>query len=364
MKIKVLTTSWERSWGATLSPGLGDTVLLFAYPYAAPRLYHTFFCPPLRIIGLNQRQPVFNQVVSPGRFVQIPSADIIIECDPDLQIPQVETILDLAKQYLLDQAAWNESVSLDRLILSTLAHAVADMRRVNEASRRHGGLKEDVLQASFSPNERGQIINSAGFIQDFSGEYSLPQSVLWLARQILKTEQPYFDDLLAASVGGEEWKICFPNACLRCGKPATWRSIIVSPAAHLAIEEAWRYQRPENAVALCRKCAFRLNWHGDPDRRRNMALGIWGPRFEAFERWHQARSNNGLPPTWNRQAYPLWPEQFGGITWETGSGALEHADPRPPQNIVYSETHRSALQMGLGRSNGRLNASPSSNLVH
>ena len=364
MKIKVLTTSWQRSWGATLSPGLGDTVLVFVYPHAAPRLYHTFFCPLLRIIALNQRQLVFNQIVPPGQFVRIPPAEIIIECDPKLQIPRIGTILELAGQYLLDQAAWNESVSLDRLILSALGHAVADMRRVNEATKRHGAFEAQVLQTSFSANERGQIINSAGFIQDFSEGYSLPQSVLRLARQVLKTEQPYFDDLLAASIGGLEWKNCFPNACVRCGKPATWRAIIISPAAHLAIEESWRYQRPENTVALCRKCAFRLNWHADPDRRRNLALGIWGPRFEAFDRWHQARSNNCLPSTWNRQAYPLWPEQFGGVTWETGSGALEHADPRPPQNIVYSETHRSALQMGLGRNNGRLNASPSSNLVH
>lgn len=367
MKIKVLTTSWERSWGATLSPGLGDTVLLFAYPIAAPRLYHTFFCPPLRIIGLNQRQIVFNQVVPPWRFVPIPDADVIIECDPTFQVPQIETILELAKQYLPDKAAWNESVSLDRLILSALAHAVADMRRVNEATKRYGPLKEEVLQARFTPTERGQIVNSAGFIQDFSDNYSLPRPVIRIARQVLKTEQAHLDDLLAASIGGMEWKNCFPNACVRCGKPATWRPI-VSPLAQLTIEEAWRYQRPENAVPLCRKCAARIGWQNNPERRRNLALGVWGPRFDAFESWHISRSKNNLPATWNRQTHPLWPEQFGGKTWETGSGSLEHADPRPPHNIDYSDVHLVALQLGLGkmnkRRNRRLTASPPNNLVH
>ncbi|MFT3892736.1 MAG: hypothetical protein QM730_13985 [Anaerolineales bacterium] len=45
--------------------------------------------------------------------------------------------------------------------------------------------------------------------------------------------------------------------------------------------------------------------------------------------------------------YPLWPREFGGETWETGSGALCYAEPRPPHGIQRSEQHEAALRRAL-----------------
>ena len=53
MRIKNLTTPWQRSLGAMFHRHLGDTILLFAYPHPAARLFHTYFCPSLRIIALD-----------------------------------------------------------------------------------------------------------------------------------------------------------------------------------------------------------------------------------------------------------------------------------------------------------------------
>ena len=357
MKIKLLTTSWQRSWGATLSNGLRDTVLVFVYPYACAHLFQTYLCPPLRILAINEQGSVsYDQVVSASRFVRLPASRIVLECDPAIPLPSAEYFIHLALEQPADMAAWNENVSLDRLLLALLAHAVADMRRVNEANRRSGNVNPHILREKFSPSERGQILNSAGFIQDFMEMHSLPLAVIRLARQVMQIEQPYLDELLAASLAGAPWKHGFPHECLRCHKPASWRTVIFPPS-DLPIEFAWRYQRPENAVPLCRKCIITLDWRQEETQRLNLAWGLWGPRFEAFQAWHCARRDNHLPLDWCRQAYPLWPRQFGGEGWESGSGALEHVDPRPPRDLPHSEAQLEALRHGL-RAWGRLRHTP------
>ena len=51
MQIRLLTTPWQRAWGAMFRRSLGETVLIFVYPHPAARSFHTYFCPPLRIVA-------------------------------------------------------------------------------------------------------------------------------------------------------------------------------------------------------------------------------------------------------------------------------------------------------------------------
>ena len=55
-QIKLLTTPWQRAWGAMFRRSLGETVLVFVYPHPAERSFHTYFCPPLRIMALDDPQ--------------------------------------------------------------------------------------------------------------------------------------------------------------------------------------------------------------------------------------------------------------------------------------------------------------------
>ena len=75
-----------------------------------------------------------------------------------------------------------------------------------------------------------------------------------------------------------------------------------------------------------------------PGLRIDLAWGLWGPRFEALWQWHKALLLDRLPD-WDKLAYPLWPREFGGPGWETGSGALDHATPRPPNGVARNEEH-------------------------
>ena len=169
---------------------------------------------------------------------------------------------------------------------------------------------------------------------------------------------------MAASVAGVPWKGDFSNACLRCGKGGSWRPAVLPPSD--VGDSVWRYERPENAVPLCHKCAACLKWNHQEDVRIDLAWGLWGPRFEAFWRWHTAARKNNLPNYWDKLAYPLWPSRFGGQTWESGSGAETHADPRPPQGIPLSGMHQDALGRWLGvekQGGGHLPTSPQRKLV-
>jgi len=97
MNVKQLTTPWQHFRGAMFRKRLGETVLLFAYPHPAPRLFHTFFCPSLRIIALdNAGEICFDQVKQSGRLVRLPASRLIIEADPDQEFPP-EFPQDLAR---------------------------------------------------------------------------------------------------------------------------------------------------------------------------------------------------------------------------------------------------------------------------
>jgi hypothetical protein len=364
---QLLTSPCKKSVGAMFKKSLGETMLVFPYPQAEYRLFHTFFCPPLRLIGLdNHDLPVFDRTVQPGRFVWIPSARTVIETEPEVDyVPLLADILAACadtRVFPTNAGAppncggiWEASA--EGLFFALIAGSVADMRRVREAHRRTT-LKVDaeVLRRNFAAWERGQIAGSAGFLLDFSDVYSLPPTAVRLAREVLAVEggNGSLDEILAAAVAGRPWKSDFATACLRCGKTASWR-MAVSVPTEMPPEYAWRYQRPENHVPLCHKCAARLNWNRNEQARVNLAWGLWGLRYEAFWRWHRAledNRHNGSPgyhyDGWDKSSHPLWPANFGGECWETGSGALQHADPRPYRGVRRTPEQSAALAFYIG----------------
>jgi len=74
MRLHFLVASWQRSWGAMFSKNLHEDILAFVYPEDAPRTFHTFFCPSLRIVALSaDGRILFDKAVSSWRFVKLPS---------------------------------------------------------------------------------------------------------------------------------------------------------------------------------------------------------------------------------------------------------------------------------------------------
>src|SRR5512140_3694025 len=53
MRLQFRVTSSQRSWGAMFSKDLKEDILVFVYPNDAPHTFHTFFCPPLRMIAVS-----------------------------------------------------------------------------------------------------------------------------------------------------------------------------------------------------------------------------------------------------------------------------------------------------------------------
>jgi len=244
------------------------------------------------------------------------------------------------------------NASIDRLLFALIKEAVADMRRVHEAHARGREVHPAVLREKFAPWERGQLTNSASFLQEFSRLYDLPETALHLSWQVLDAERDCLAEITAASVAGVPWQGDFPIRCLRCGNPkASWRPVLDSPPG-LVLESAWRYERPENHVSLCRRCAPWLKWGEREDLRLDLAQGLWGQRFAAFWSWHQAARRGQFPDGWNRESHPLWPQVFGGDTWEAGSGAFEYADPRPPAGVCQTRSHQDILNRILSGRGG------------
>jgi hypothetical protein len=233
---------------------------------------------------------------------------------------------------------------MDQLLFSLLAEAVADMRRIREAHQNK--IDSKIQRQRFAAWERGQIVSSAGFILDFSDSCDLPDGAVKLSYSVLKAEEPYIDEIVAASVGGIPWRHEFPSHCIRCGKPASWRPIL-SPPSNAPVEILWRYQRPENAIPICHHCTATLNLLRDESLQVDLVWGLWGPRFEALWQWHRAIRTKRLPNDWDPYTHPLWPQAYGGDAWETGSGVLKFAEPRPPNQVLRSEQHMQALRRGL-----------------
>lgn len=344
MRLQFLVSSAARSLGAMFMRDLKEDLLVFIYPTNAPRTFHTFFCPPMRTIALSSQGCVlFDEVISKWRLVKLPACQYVIETHPKADYrPYVQTILSIAPN-LPQVGALEAGAHLDSLLFALLAEAVADIRRIREAHQ--GEVKSEIQRKKFEVWERGQMVSSAGFLLDFSRTWSLPSGAVRLSHSVLRAEEPYLDELVAASVAGIPWRQEFPNGCMRCGKPGSWRAIL-SPAPDVPVEYAWRYQRPENAVPICHHCTETLNLLRREDLQFDLAWGLWGPRFEAFWQWHKAVQENRLPD-WDLYTHPLWPQEFGGDIWETGSGSLKHAGPRPPHGVVRSEQHEEVLRHAL-----------------
>ncbi len=158
--------------------------------------------------------------------------------------------------WLTQLGVLDASVRMDSLLFALLAEAVADIRRIREAHQ--GEVKPEIQRRKFEAWERGQIVSSAGFLLDFSQDWNLPDSAVKLSYSVLQAEEPYLDEIVAASVAGIPWRHEFPNACMRCGKPGSWRPIL-NPSLDAPVEIAWRYQRPENAIPICHHCTETLD---------------------------------------------------------------------------------------------------------
>jgi hypothetical protein len=192
---------------------------------------------------------------------------------------------------------------------------------------------------------------SAGFILDcrIEAQISIPDGAISLSRQMLDVENTFQDELFAAALAGIPWEKDFSKACIRCGKNASWRFVLASE--NLPPELAWRLKRPENAVPLCRDCARKLHFAKNEQVRRQLLWGLWGPRFEALESWLWAVRGEGvyrLPRNWSKAEYPLWPKEFGGRDWDSGSGDLMNCVPREPKEIRRTQAQKRILAKLLG----------------
>ena len=345
MQTQFLITSSQRAIGAMFMRDLSRDILAFIYPTSEVRMFHTFFCPPLRIVALSaEGQVLFDEVITKWRFVKLPACSTIIETGPEVDYRvHVNTILSIAPT-LPQLGAIDAGTRMDSLLFAVLAEAVADIRRIREAHQ--GEVRPEIQRKKFEAWERGQIVSSAGFILDFSGAWNLPDGAVKLSYSVLKAEEPYLDEIVAASVAGVPWRHEFPNACMRCGKPASWRPIL-GPAPATPVEIAWRYTRPENAIPICHHCTETLGLLRNESLQIDLVWGLWGPRFEALWQWHRALKNHRLPEDWDPCAFPLWPGEYGGEEWATGSSALQDAEPRPPHNIARSDQHMEALRRAL-----------------
>ncbi len=345
MQLHFLITSEQRASGAMFMETLNETVLAFIYPTDGARTFHTFFCPPMRIVALSaEGQVLFDEVIVKWKWIRLPTCRYVIETGPKVDYrPFMNTILSLSPE-LPQYGAIDASTSIDHLLFSLLAEAVADMRRIREAHQDE--VNPEIQRQKFAAWERGQIVSSAGFLLDFSDTWDLPNGAVHLSYSVLKAEEPYLDEIVAASVAGIPWRHEFPNICMRCGKPASWRPIL-APQGNAPVEILWRYQRPENAIPICHHCTETLNLLRESSLQLDMVWGLWGPRFEALWQWHRAIRTKRLPDQWDMFVHPLWPQEYGGVTWQTGSGALACAEPRPPQEVVRSEQHLQALKRAL-----------------
>ncbi len=344
MQLHFLISSDQRAFGAMLMRNLNEDILAFVYPKDEARTFHTFFCPPIRMVALSADGGVlFDEVISKWRFVKLPACRYVIETGPKVDYrPYVNTIISISPD-LPQSGTMDASIRMDSLLFALLAEAVADIRRIREAHP--GEVRSEIQRKKFEAWERGQIVSSAGFLLDFSRAWSLPSGAVKLSYSVLRVEEPYLDELVAASVAGIPWRHEFPNACMRCGKPGSWRPIL-NTSGDAPVEIAWRYQRPENAIPICHHCTETLDLLRNESMQIDLAWGLWGQRFEAFWRWHRSMQNHDLPE-WDQYAFPLWPREYGGATWEEGSGALSHAEPRPPHHILRNEQHMTALRRAL-----------------
>jgi len=247
-----------------------------------------------------------------------------------------------------------DKVPFDRVLYDSLTDSLALMHYVliSPTLCQDGILKPGALRARLPAWKRGQIINSAAFVREMCvrGGWSIPRVAINIARQIMKAEAAFQEELEAASLAGVPWRGTFDEQyekCVRCGDRASWR-FILKPSADMPPETSWRLSRPENAVPICRRCVQVTFFERREDIRFDLAWGLWSFRFEALHRWFLAVQRGGLPEVWPKEEYPLWPEGFGGPDWQRGSGSFQFCDPRPPRGVHRLSSHYAALSRAMG----------------
>jgi hypothetical protein len=355
-QVKFLLTPQEHAHGATGKSSLGDEILAFVYPIPAPRIYFTFFCPPLRIVAIDitKRQAVFDKVIQPSQFVFLPPTCLVLEMDPGVDYKDVlEGILaGIDQKTRRAMAGVDPAVSVKHLIFGLFADALAEIRRVKTFCLADGEVDSEILKSKLPPWERGKIVGAAGFVIDYQPTVSwrIPNRAVDLSRQIMQIEKDYHDELIAASAAGIPWQSNFDSQCIRCSRAASWRFALPVPCG-MPVEVSWRLQRPENAVPLCRVCAGTLKFSQREEVRIALVSSLWGPRFDALKRWYLAVQNlDGykLPQDWIKEDFPLWPEAFGGEGWSAGSGAIQYCEPREPINVQRTNKQRRTLVERFG----------------
>jgi hypothetical protein len=262
--------------------------------------------------------------------------------------------------------ATDVNASLERLLSSVLRGAFQDMRSFKDTKRLFnpdGSINYEELQ-KLTPERRGEFLSAAGFVVGYVPVTNIiPREVVKLSRKVINAEKrsPYYLELFAAAVAGESWRSeemegdAGRQKCIRCGKNASWLTVLNTPD-RMPPELTWRMSRPENYIPICGMCRQKL-LRGDDDggvkvrsRKIDLAWALWGNRFEAYWNWYRAYENNNLPRDWDVIEYPLWPKEYGGDTWETGSGHVLDCAPRGPRGILRSKIHRDALMRGLNES--------------
>lgn len=368
MQIEVQDTIWKRLRGAMFRDSLRDRILVFPYAHPARRLFHTFFWPQTRIIGLDGDGSVcFCQDVSRNRFVWLPEAQFVLVTDP--AVPAQEVAATIQDHYpdpsvlILQQASFR---------LETYAKHVDDhdievpdhdewsqvrARWVYSAGQELRSIERSMVQTkrslratlwNYDLPERAQKLASAMDIIDFIRKTNVlgttADDIFTFAKTVVSVVHEHGDlyEVNAASIAGLPW----PRRaiCIKCQeRGCIWSPVFYEENYSIAEDARWRYDRPENHVPVCSYCADNLSWSVKRWRRIKVARILWGDRFEAFLRWHEAATNNALPDSWDKVEYLLWPASYGGDTWESGSGARTHVDIYSPNYIPRTPAQREAL---------------------
>jgi hypothetical protein len=247
------------------------------------------------------------------------------------------------------------SASLERIAFAVLAGAVKDMRSMKDTRRLylHDGSIDLDEYRRLSPERRGELLSAAGLVASLAPSLGIiPEGAVKLSKEVLKAEwdSPYRQELYAAAVAGQAWKAeemegetSRIQGCLRCGIRCRWLPVLTLPEDTPA-EMTWRLGRPENHIPVCKKCRKDLGL-GKEDKSKDidLAWSLWAARFEGLWQWYLAEKGDRLPKDWDREEYPLWPKEYGGAAWETGSGHLLHCAPRGPRGIIRTKAHEEAF---------------------
>ena len=251
------------------------------------------------------------------------------------------------------------NASFERIAFAVLAGAVQDMRSIKDTRRLRlldGSLDLDEYRR-LSPERRGELLSAAGLVASLAPTLKIiPEGAIKLSKKVLDAEwdSPYRQELYAAAIAGQAWRpedmegdTSRRQGCLRCGAQCGWLPVLLLPA-DTPTEITWRLSRPENHIPVCRRCRKVLGLgKGNKSRDIDLAWSLWADRFAGLWQWYLAVQQKRLPENWDKEEYPLWPREYGGTTWETGSGHLLHCAPRGPRGITRTQVHEDAYARAL-----------------